>query len=86
MQQDKYIKTIGTTQGDLKHCQDFLYRHFKKSENLKLHPITYNGDLHLQHFKSYGKFLQPLSKNQHTISDILNETFSGLTKECRNQC
>ena len=32
MQQGKYIETIDTTQSDLKHFQDFLYRHFKRSE------------------------------------------------------
>ena len=33
MQQGKYIETIDSTQSDLKHFQDFLYRHFKKSEH-----------------------------------------------------
>ena len=32
MQQGKYIETIDTTQTDLKHFQDFLYRYFKRSE------------------------------------------------------
>ena len=33
MQQGKYIETIDTTQSDLKHFQDFLYRHFKIPEH-----------------------------------------------------
>ena len=33
MQQGKYLETIDTNQSDLKHFQDFLYRHFKKSEH-----------------------------------------------------
>ena len=33
MEQSKYIETIDTTQSDLKHFQDFLYRHFKRSEH-----------------------------------------------------
>ena len=33
MQQVKYIGTIDTTQTDLKHFQDFLYKHFKRSEH-----------------------------------------------------
>ena len=33
MQQGKYIETIDTTQGDLKHFQDFFYKHFKKLEH-----------------------------------------------------
>ena len=33
IQQGKYIETIDTTQTDLNHFQDFLYRHFKRSEH-----------------------------------------------------
>ena len=33
MEQGKYIETVDTTQSDLKHFQDFLYRHFKRSEH-----------------------------------------------------
>ena len=33
MQQGKYIETIDTTQSGLKHFNDFLYRHFKRSEH-----------------------------------------------------
>ena len=41
MQQSKYIKTIGTTQSDLKHFHDFLYRHFKKSEHYdQMRPVS----------------------------------------------
>ena len=98
------IETIDTTQSDLKHFQDFLYRYFKNQnitiksiqfltnqvdslqllkhtslyhyditvENLKLCPIidltgtyTYNTS------KAVANYLQPLSKNQYTISDTL---------------
>ena len=41
IQQGKYIETIDTTQSDLKHFQDFLYRHFKKSEHYdQMHPVS----------------------------------------------
>ena len=41
IQQGKYIETIDTTQGDLKHFQDFLYRHFKKSEHYdQMRPVS----------------------------------------------
>ena len=30
MQQGKYIETLHTTQSDLKHFQNFIYRHFEK--------------------------------------------------------
>ena len=33
MQQGRYTETVDTTLSDLKHFQDFLYRHFKKSEH-----------------------------------------------------
>ena len=36
LQQGIYIETMDTTQSDLKHFQDFLYRHFKKSEHYDL--------------------------------------------------
>ena len=41
MQQGKYIETIDTTQSDLKHFQDFLYRHFKRSEHYdQMRPVS----------------------------------------------
>ena len=41
MQQGKYIETIDTTQSDSRHFQDFLYRHFKKSEHYdQMRPVS----------------------------------------------
>ena len=41
MQQGRYIETIDTSQRDLKHFQDFLYRHFKKSEHYdQMRPVS----------------------------------------------
>ena len=41
MQQGKYIETIDTTQSDLKHFQDFLYRHFQVSEHYdQMRPVS----------------------------------------------
>ena len=41
MQQGKYIETIDTTQSDSRHLQDFLYRHFKKSEHYdQMRPVS----------------------------------------------
>ena len=108
MEQGKYIETIDTTQSDLKHFQDFLYRHFKRSEhynqmhpvsnqpgrflttvkthkftslnyitveNLKLNPIiNLTGTYTYNTSKVIANYLQPLSKNQYTISDTLKFT------------
>ena len=41
MEQGKYIETIDTTQSDLKHFQDFLYRHFKRPEHYdQMRPVS----------------------------------------------
>ena len=41
MQQGKYIETLDTTQSDLKHFQNFLCRHFKKSEHYdQMRPVS----------------------------------------------
>ena len=41
MEQGKYIENIDTTQSDLKHFQDFLYRHFKRSEHCdQMRPVS----------------------------------------------
>ena len=41
IQQGKYIETTDTTQSDLKHFQEFLYRHFKKSEHYdQMRPVS----------------------------------------------
>ena len=41
MEQGKYIEAIDTTQSDLKHFQDFLYRHFKRSEHYdQMRPVS----------------------------------------------
>ena len=41
IEQGEYIETEDTTQSNLKHFQDFLYRHFKKSEHYdQMRPIS----------------------------------------------
>ena len=41
MQQGKYIERIDTTQSDLNHFQDFLYKHFKRSEHYdQMRPVS----------------------------------------------
>ena len=41
MQQGKYTETIDTSLSDLKHFQDLLYRHLKKSEHYdQMHPVS----------------------------------------------
>ena len=41
IEQGEYIETEDTTQSNLKHLQDFLYKHFKKSEHYdQMHPIS----------------------------------------------
>ena len=41
MEQGKYIETIDTTQSDIKHFKDFLYRHFKGSEHYyQMRPVS----------------------------------------------
>ena len=41
MQQGKYIETRNTTQSQLKNFQDFIYRHFKKSEHYdQMRPVS----------------------------------------------
>ena len=45
MQQGKYTEPIDTTQSNLKHFQDFLYRHFKKSKHYdQMHPVSNQPD------------------------------------------
>ena len=41
MQQGKYRETLDTTQSDLKHFQNFLYKHLKKSEHYdQMRPVS----------------------------------------------
>ena len=41
MKQGKYIEITDTTQSDLKHFQDLLYRHFKRSEHCdQMRPVS----------------------------------------------
>ena len=53
-------------------------------ENLKLRPITFNRDMHLQHFKSYSKLFAVTFKE--SIHHLRHLKVSGLTKKCRPQC
>ena len=41
IEQGKYIKTKDTTQSNLKHFQDFLYRHLKKNRTLWLNGSSF---------------------------------------------
>ena len=42
MQQGNYIETIDTTDSDLKHFHNFLYKHLKKSEHYdQMPPVSY---------------------------------------------
>ena len=59
--QSKFAKTVDNTHQDLRHFQNFLYKHFYKTEYFDKMPAS----------KVIVNYLNPLANNDFTISDTL---------------
>ena len=79
MQQGKYIETIDTTQSDLKHFQDFLYRHFKRSEHYdQMRPVSNQPG----RFFATAKTHKCTSLNDITVENLKFRPIIDLTGTC----
>ena len=77
MQQGKYIETVDTTtQSDLKHFQDFPYRHFKKSEYYdQMRPVSNQSG----RFSATAKTHKFTSLNDITVENLKLRPIKDLT-------
>ena len=89
----KYVETVDSTHEDLKHFQDFLYRHFYKTiyydgmhpisnQHARLPIIDQTGIYIYDASKVVAEFLKRLARNEFTISDTL--AFPELLKIIEN--
>ena len=89
----KYVETVDSTHKDLKHFQDFLYRHFYKTiyydgmhpisnQSARLPIVDQTGIYIYDASKAVAEFLKRLARNEFTISDTL--AFPELLKITEN--
>ena len=79
MQQGKYIERIDTTQSDLNHFQDFLYKHFKRSEHYdQMRPVSNQPG----RFFATAKTQKFTSLNDITVQNLKLRPIKDLTGAC----
>ena len=79
MEQGKYIELIDTTESNLKCFQDFLYRHFKKSEQYdQMRPVSNQPG----RFFAMAKTHKLTSLNDITVENLKLRPIIDLTETC----